>query len=179
MIYVSPKHWACFLNKFSVAENAVDLFDSMHTIPTEDGSIICQACVILQTKFDSIRVNVVDAQLQEGGDDCSLFATAMATDLCNGIDPFGVQYKQGMLINHLRESFETEHMTTFPSTVHAGSSVPGVKRALYASEVQVYCKCRQPEYYPMAACDVCDVWYHSMCVPIPPAVLDDTNDSIP
>ena len=33
--------------------------------------------------------------------------------------------------------------------------------------------------YPMAACDVCDVWYRSRCIPIPPAVLDDTNVSIP
>jgi len=41
IIHVSPGHWVCLSNKFS-PEGTVDLFDSLHTVPLEDGSTIAK-----------------------------------------------------------------------------------------------------------------------------------------
>ena len=64
-------------NKLS-SEDSVDLFDSLHTVPEDDGTILPQVCNILHTPEPSVTTNVVNVGLQEGGKDCGLFAIAMA-----------------------------------------------------------------------------------------------------
>ncbi len=51
----------CLSDKFS-SPGSVDLFDSMHTVPVEDGTIVSQVCSILKTPKPTITTNVVNVK---------------------------------------------------------------------------------------------------------------------
>ena len=51
IIFVGGNHWACLSNCFC-EHGSVDLYDSLHTIPTEDDSIVEQACVIMKSIYN-------------------------------------------------------------------------------------------------------------------------------
>ena len=93
IIYVDPNHWACLSNVFTDSMS-IDLYDSLPTALSQEGNIVQQACTILQSrKLDRFSLNVVDVSRQLGSVDCGLFAIAMATDICNGINPASIDYK--------------------------------------------------------------------------------------
>ena len=166
IIYVDPGHWACLSNKFPGEE--IDLYDSMHTIPTQQGTIVRQACRIAQSQNSSITINVIDVQPQFGGADCGLFAIAMASDLCRGIDPFDVKYCQDEMRKHLENCIKKQSMTQFPSSIRRGIQ----RRIVKSLHMDIHCLCRQPEHPPMVCCDCCDKWYHSGCVEVPDNVFE-------
>ena len=174
ILHVSSNHWACLSNKFS-SPGSVDLFDSMHTVPVEDGTILTQVCSILQTPNPTITTNVVNVGCQEGGSDCGLFTIAMAYDLCAGVDPVTKEYVQSEMRSHLHSCFNNKLLKPFPSTV---CNIE--KRTLFKVTVKVYCKCRMPEEGKwMVCCDKCNVWYHEGCVPVPTEVRNDKLNKVP
>ncbi len=74
LIFVSPNHWACLSNSVS-DPCVVELYDSMHTTPIEDGSIVSQACKIMESrKLSKLIIQVVKVSIQEGGTNCGLHA---------------------------------------------------------------------------------------------------------
>ena len=177
VIYVDPGHWAC-LSNISCDSGSVDLYDSAITIPSKESSIVRQACTILKSlDLSLININVIKVQQQVGGTDCGLFAIAMATELCNNTDPFTVWYHQEQLRIHLQKCFESQVLTSFPSTVRKETS--RMQRVVLTLPVEVYCMCRQPETIPMARCDKCEIWYHPDCidVPIPDEIFEDSTIS--
>ncbi len=54
VVFADPNHWVCISNKFSKRSNTVDLYDSMHTAPDEDSSLVKQVCVILRAQESSV-----------------------------------------------------------------------------------------------------------------------------
>ena len=115
-------HWACVSDVFCTDEETctVDLFDSAHTEPSVDGSIVKQVATILRPKQHFV-INLINVSLQFGGSDCGLFAIAMATDLVHRIDPFSVKYKQQLMRNHLIKCFQRLKVSSFPSQARAAS----------------------------------------------------------
>jgi len=84
IIHAGGCHWACLSNKLIENEtHVVELFDSMHTEP---GYTKEQACTILCCDKSLLTIRVVNVQCQQGGDNCGLFAVAMAFDLCEARD---------------------------------------------------------------------------------------------
>ena len=164
VIHVAGCHWACLSNIFC-PPNSVELYDSMHTLPTPNGSIVKQACAIMFSKDQSLTFNVVNVQYQSGCSDCGLFSLAMAFDLCNKEDPVFKDYDQTQLRAHLKNSFETETITSFP-----GKRSKRKKRVVEQIELDIHCLCRQPEEGLMLCCDRCDTWYHSHCIRMPAEV---------
>lgn len=134
IICIKPGHWACISNKFS-PEGSVDLYDSLHTIPKESGSIAKQVCTILKSNQQRVTINVINVQRQDGYDDCGLFARAMATDLCAGKDPATVKYYQDRMRSHLKICFEKKCLECFPSV----SKPPGRSRVGHQSTIEIYC----------------------------------------
>ena len=172
IIYVPDYHWACLSNKFC-APGSVDLYDSLHTLPDEDGGICIQACAILQSQASSVTINVINVLYQSGVSDCGLFAIAMAYDLCRGIDPFVMKYDQSRMREHLHVCFKQGKIEHFPCH-NNGSS--GRKRRVVAQVTnKIFCICRLPEIPPMASCDSCGTWYHQDCVHIPTEVFDNED----
>ena len=144
---------------YLLLRDLIELFDSLHTLPTAGGSIFQQICTIAKSNDPTIAINV---PLQTGDCDCGLYAIAMACDLCSGTDPFGVKYCQGKMRSHLKSCFENEAIESFPSTPNSTNS-----RILKSVIVPLHCICRMPGMMPMACCDQCNVWYHKGCVSIP------------
>lgn len=169
IIFIKPNHWACLSNKFS-SGNTFELFDSKHTTPSEDNSIIKQACLIAKSlMFSSITVNVIDVTRQVGEADCGLFAVSMAIDLCCGTDPFVQQVIQDQMRTHLLDCFEREKISPFPKATMKESNG---NRVFKSVSIDLYCVCRGPERTPMASCDVCMNWFHPDCVSIPNDVFE-------
>ena len=166
ILFVSNGHWACLSHRFS-SDGTIDLHDSMHTIPTSDGSIAEQACLIMYSAESTLTINVTNADCQKGCDDCGLFTIAMAYDLCCGVDP--------LTRDHLNRCFEARNLETFPSEERIVS-----QRVVYEMALELHCICRRPILgIAIVCCNVCDTWYHKGCIPIPTEVLEDEDDSIP
>ena len=174
ILHVSSNHWACLSNKF-LSPGSVDLFDSMHTVPVEDGTILTQVCTILRTPKPTLTTNVVNVHCQEGGSDCGLFAIAMAYDLCAGIDPITREYVQSEMRRHLHSCLNNKQLKPFPSTLRSIE-----KRTLFEVTVKVYCNCRMPEQGKwMVCCDKCNIWYHEGCISVPTEVRNDKLNKVP
>ena len=168
VIFVAQNHWACLTNKFSTSANTVDLYDSMHSVPSEQNSIVRQACAILKAQESSVTINVINVQIQKEASDCGLFALAMATDLCREVDPINLHYHQDRMRVHLKECFEKLILTPFPSTLNSENNK---QRVVNSTKVEIYCLCRQPEVLPMVECDNCMTWYHVKCASVSEDVL--------
>ena len=158
ILYVDSAHWVC-LSNYDCEHGFVDLYDSIVSVPPEDGSIVRQACTIMKSlNLSAVQVNLVKVKQQIGGSDCGLFAIAMATDLCLRTDPFGASYAQEQMRIHLERCFESGQMTVFPRT--NGPVVDSTSNRLFCSTLffKIHCVCRQPEaFLLMVCCDGCDL----------------------
>ena len=168
VIHVSPGHWACLSNKFSSA-GQVDLYDSLHTRQKEDGTMVPQACLILRCLEPKVTIRVVNVGLQQGYDDCVLFAVAMAYDLCSGIDLATKLYVQDQMRSHLHSCFTNKQLKPFPSC-----NTDITSRVIYNFTIDVYCTCRMPQRSKwMVCCDGCSEWYHEGCVTVPQEIREN------
>lgn len=174
IIFIGSGHWACLSNKFS--DTSIELFDSMHTIPTKDGTILKQACCIaksLNQLTPSVTIDVINVQAQAGIADCGVFAISMAYDLCCGVDPFGHKVVQSDLRQHLLSCFNQKQMALFPNIPEKNKK----SRTAHSFTFDIFCICRGPETIPMAMCDQCSEWFHPTCVSIPVEVFKFKNVS--
>ena len=169
IIFIKHGHWAYLSNKFS--DKSIELFDSMHTVPTgvENGSISRQASCIVKSSKSKLVIDIIGVQKQYGGEDCGLFAISMAFDLCCGIDPFKQMVNQDDMRKLLLSCFEEEVMTTFPKVPR--KNITNMKRVIKSVSFKLFCVCRGQEYGLMVACSHCHKWFHPVCVNIPSEVL--------
>ena len=144
----------------------MELFDSMHTEPGY--TIKEQACTILRCDQSLLTIRVVNVQShQGGGDNCGLFAVAMAFDLCEGRDPFLCLYDETSMRSHLKDCFEQESITRLPQDeVKARRR----KRIIKQVDVELFCIRRYPDvdvtshFGDMACCQRCKLWCHAVCM---------------
>ncbi len=64
-----------------------------------------QACRNQSTNSAVVTINIMIVEEQGGGNDCGLFAIAMAYDLCSNIDPINKVYNQPQMRDHLYSCF--------------------------------------------------------------------------
>lgn len=174
ILYVNGNHWLCVSNKLTYNQS-VEMFDSLHTVPVEDGEIAFQVAGILAPVGPSFEIDLVNVHLQHGATDCGLYALAYAFDLCAGKDPFEATYDQDLMRSHLLSCFEEEQFKSFPMLAEK-CHVPK-RRVVHSYTIEVHCNCRRPEKVPMAECDVCGLWFHDTCEAIPPEVF--SKDDVP
>jgi hypothetical protein len=66
---------------------------------------------VLANLFHSTSVKVMQTQKQVGGNDCGLFAIAIATAIAFGADPTKLLFDQAALQSHLVQCFTAKAMT--------------------------------------------------------------------
>ena len=74
VVHVGGNHWACLSNIFS-KPGSVDLYNSLHIIPSKEGSIVQPACTIL--KYSGELLTSLISNFKLGFDDCGFFAVAI------------------------------------------------------------------------------------------------------
>ena len=118
---------------------------------------------LLHTKEEVIIIEIMNVHLQKGGDDCGLFAIAMATTLCNGGNPVDMVYDQGKMRDHLITAFKRNQLLPFPSSTRKRRG----RQVIQMEELPVFCVCRMPDDGRlMIECSTCKKWYHNNCVHI-------------
>ena len=94
--------------------------------------------------------------MQQGCDDCGLFAIAFATLLARGEQPGSFFYEQEAMRKHLIESLEKLNITAFPiqKIRRHGSKVR------HSANIPIHCVFRLPklEGIKMIECSYCGTW---------------------
>lgn len=169
IINANYNHWVC-LSTLSTPPNSVDVYDSLNTRVSPH--ISKQASLILQSTENSVTLRSMRTPRQKGASDCGLFAIAIATDLCFGVQPGLTDYNQSAMRKHLAACFIKGKMEPFPK-MEEKSTNEGTSAVLSTTVVNIYCSCRLPEdrKQRMARCTNCGEWYHQACEVIPESVF--------
>ena len=155
-------HWVTVSN-INCNYEEIRVYDCASGGPTS--SLLNQIASIICTPKDIIKLTYMDVQMQQGCDDCGLFAIAFATSLARGEQPGSFFYEQKAMRKHLIESLEKQTITAFPiqKIRRHGSKVR------HSSNVPIHCVCRLPklEGIKMIECSYCGTWYHiDLCVSV-------------
>lgn len=120
-------------------------------------------------KEDLLQLQYMNMQKQKGGADCGLFAIAVATALCIGMDPTKLTFEQGKMREHLRLCFETGLLTPFPAKANRGIG----HRVRSMESIRLHCVCRSPFVGKdkMVQCTSCKKLFHPRCVNVPDVVI--------
>ena len=88
LAHINQAHWVCLSNI-----NCTPLmFLTVHLIVHQ--VLLKQAASLAQCQNKQLEVRFSDVQVQEGSDDCGVFAIAFATALCDQVDPHSLSLDQ-------------------------------------------------------------------------------------
>ncbi|KAL5501981.1 hypothetical protein EMCRGX_G008666 [Ephydatia muelleri] len=104
-------HWVTVSN-INCNDEEIHVYDCASGSPTS--SLLNQIASIVCTPKDIIKRTYVDVQMQQGCDDCGLFAIAFATSLARGEQPGSFFYQQKAMRKHLVDCLEKQNITAFP-----------------------------------------------------------------
>ena len=164
-------HWLMVSNIGAKDHTELLVYDNMY--PTV-GSVVKQQNLIaalLACSETTIKLKMMDVQIQTGGSDCGLFAIAFSIALINGEQPGRFFFNHNAMRSHLAKCLEDGRITMFP--------VSEIRRrgGLVKSEdvIPVYCSCRMPELLLMVQCNSCKEWFHVQCETIPTKVIKNPS----
>ena len=134
-LHVRNDHWIT-ISTINCLPGVVNVYDSMHRrVPLATKNIIAD---LLQSQKKSIILKYANIQIQEGGNDCGLFAIAIATAICNGDKPELLEFDQKMMRRHFLKCLQDQVILPFPSQEVVRDS------DFYDMEdVEIFCVCRQ------------------------------------
>ena len=95
----------------NVPDNTVYVYNSIEKLQR---SVIQQICSIVFCQAKSLKIISKPCQLQEGINDCGIFAIATALSIALGLDPSKLNYNQELMRNHLKSCFENKYLKMFP-----------------------------------------------------------------
>ena len=140
------------------------VLDSMSLFLTLNNTTVLQICQIYRVPDCNKELEIVNVsvQQQKGGSDCGVFAVAYAVDVCLGKNPQYSVFDQTKMRPHLFECLSQGVLKPFPK----GSSESLPRPSSTVQYIEVFCKCRMPDYYDerMVCCDGCERWFHISCV---------------
>ena len=84
----------------------VDVYDSAPYSSSTSKVLLKQVAAVAKCQDNMFEVRFIDVQVQEGTNDCGLFAIAFATALCNGVDPYSLSLDQKSMREHLLNCVE-------------------------------------------------------------------------
>ena len=125
-----------------------------------------QIAALLFANEKTLTLEYKAVQVQQGSNDCGLFAIAFATSLCGGENPVEINYKQHLLCSHLLNCVTKQEISVFPRSTRKRK----VTKSRGTETFELFCQCRLPEQGRMIQCDHCQEWYHSECVTVPESI---------
>ena len=164
----SYKHWVTILT-VSAPANTIFVFNSFdEDVPL---SVIQQICSIVFCPEENLKIISKPIQIQKGGTDCGLFAIANAVSIASGYDPTQIIYNQHSMRQHLKNCYEHNHLSQFPT---CSANLNNVNKSITrSSDLSLICDCRQPKAHksywglphgPTIKCHICHKSFHKMCV---------------
>ena len=93
LAHIEQSHWVCF-SSINCPPGVVDVYDSAPYSSSTCNVLLKQVAAVAKCQDTNLEVRFVDVQVQEGTNDCGLFAIAFATALCNGVDPYSLSLDQ-------------------------------------------------------------------------------------
>ena len=178
LAHIDQSHWLCF-SSINCPPGVVDVYDSAPYPLSSCSVLFKQVAAVADCKNSILELRYVDVQVQEGANDCGLFAIAFATALCNGIDPHSLSLDQNSMREHLISCFEEGEMLPFPLSPQLRRF--GRRRVRKVEKVPIYCYCRLPwdrrdtSHGSLAQCRRCKEWFHEDCAHIPKDVFLDRS----
>ena len=110
IIHSRGDHWLV-MTTIGCSDSEVKIFDSVYaSIDEETSKLVCK----LLGRLANITVVGIPKQLD--GQDCGLFAIAIATSLATDGDPAELGYDQAAMRAHLVKCFENSCLSPFPCT---------------------------------------------------------------
>ena len=73
-----------------------------------------QICSFVRPKGKSLRLDLMNMQLQDNLNDCGLFAISCATELVYERDPCVAHFQPEVIREHLMKCFQNKKLTPFP-----------------------------------------------------------------
>ena len=108
IVHDSGNHWVCA--RYTCKRRMFEIYDSLKRL-------FVSKSVMEQLKKlggPQSRFAIMNMQGQIGGDDCGLFAIAIAVDLAYGNDPSIIRYDQHAMRSHLVSCLDHLHFGIFP-----------------------------------------------------------------
>jgi hypothetical protein len=108
IVHDSGNHWVCA--RYTCKRRMFEIYDSLKKLSVSKN-------VMEQLKKlggPQSRFAIMNMQRQVGGDDCGLFAIAIAVDLAYGNDPSIIRYDQHAMRSHLVSCLNHLHFGIFP-----------------------------------------------------------------
>ena len=169
ILNVSQSHWITVSN-VGCKKGVVNIYDSIPSfyVPTCTKE---QIAAILFANEKTLTLEYKAVQVQQGINDCGLFAIAFATSLCGRENPVEINYKQHLLCSHLLNCVTKQEISVFPRLTRKRK----VTKSRGMETFELFCQCRLPEQGRIIQCDHCQEWYHSKCVTVPESVWKAKN----
>jgi len=166
IMHVLSNHWICI--QLSKDKTTVCLYDSKYS--TISPSVVDHIIDVIHSPHATVTLQSMAMQQQEGCDACGVFSLAVATALCNKLNPSMLRWKRNEMWQHLLKSLEEEKLTPFPEKA---TSSPKSNATKVTSVHNLYCICRRryKQREKMKQCGGCGEWFHATCLDIPASVL--------
>jgi len=164
VLHTSGCHWLT-ISTIGCKAGHVNVYDSLLSV---DVSLRTkeEIATILFSKATHIFLHFQAVQIQRGTSDRGLFALAFATSLCHGEDPVQINYVQHKMRSHLLRCLEDRTIAPFPRGSRKRRRI-GPRAEV---TVELHCFCRLPESGKMIQCDLCQQWFHFLCINLPETV---------
>jgi hypothetical protein len=172
-VNLGSNHWIT-ISTVGCDAAVINVYDSLNLrLPKSVKTLIAD---LMHTSCPSIRVNYINVQYQNGGNDCGLFAIAMAHAVCSGQDPSQLRFDQDLMRLHLVYAMENQLLMPFPLKC-SGAPTTYTGKPPREDQIDIYCTCRLPDNgRRMVECSGCSKWYHVTCMNVSRRVL---NNSLP
>ena len=169
ILHNGSNHWLT-ISTIGAEEGEVFLYDLMYC--NANSTIKNGVSALLFTNKKRISLKFANVQMQSGGADCGVFASAYATALCLGLRPERFSFNQELMRSHLLECLEKQKMSSFPVQRERRRSAKFPVKSEHC--FPIFCSCRLPALpnVSMIQCRKCKEWYHiGACVSVPAEIL--------
>ena len=126
---MSGNHWIT-VSSVGCDAGTIKVYDSMDLALTS--TLKTTLVDLINTSSDRFVIEYMNIQYQIGGDNCGVFAIALACSICNGQDPSTLKFDQDAMHPHLIDAFLKKKLVPFPtkSSRRGKITVTVVKRCL-------------------------------------------------